>query len=84
MTFHESQLRTIGKIVTWRILLTLVNFTYTFIATGNWKAGLAVAGMAAIFNTLIYWAHERVWNSVDYGKRVEEDERVGTLPDHSV
>jgi uncharacterized membrane protein len=73
MTFHESQLRTIGKIVTWRILLTLVNFTYTFIATGNWKAGLAVAGMAAIFNTLIYWAHERVWNSVGYGKTAKGD-----------
>ena len=66
--FKETQWRTIAKIITWRILLTIVNFTYTYIATGNWKAGLAVAGMAAVFNTFIYWSHERIWNRVSWGK----------------
>ena len=53
--FIETRFRTIAKIVTWRILLTIMNFTYTYIVTGDWRAGLAVAGIAAIINTIIYW-----------------------------
>jgi uncharacterized membrane protein len=69
MIFFETQLRTIVKIITWRTLLTIINFTYTYIVTGDWKAGLSVAGLAAVFNSFIYWSHERVWNSVSWGKK---------------
>ena len=67
ITFYETQMRTIAKIFTWRVLLTIVNFTYTYVVTGDWKAGLAVAGLAAIFNSFIYWSHERVWNGFVWG-----------------
>jgi uncharacterized membrane protein len=70
--FREIQWRTWGKVISWRIILTFVNFTYTYIATGNWKAGLAVAGMAAVFNYIIYWVHERVWNRINWGKTDKE------------
>ena len=66
--FIETRFRTIAKIVTWRILLTIMNFTYTYIVTGDWRAGLAVAGIAAIINTFIYWFHERVWNFISWGR----------------
>lgn len=83
--FRENQLRTIAKIISWRILLTVMNFTYTYIITGDWKAGLAVAGIAAVVNTFIYWAHERAWNVVNWGKinvtsmRVEIEEQNAPL-----
>lgn len=67
--FTEIQLRTIGKIISWRVLLTVMNFVYTYVVTGNWKAGLAVAGISALVNTFIYWAHERVWNKVTWGRK---------------
>ena len=66
--FVETQFRTAGKIISWRIILSIVNFTYTYIVTGDWKAGLAVAGLSAIFNSFIYWAHERIWNLISWGK----------------
>lgn len=72
ITFYETQMRTIAKIFTWRVLLTIVNFTYTYVVTGDWKAGLAVAGLAAIFNSFIYWSHERVWNGIVWGKREKD------------
>jgi len=71
--FYETHTRTIAKICTWRVLLTGVNFTYTYVVTGDWRAGLAVAGLAAIFNSFIYWGHERVWNSIVWGKREKDD-----------
>jgi uncharacterized membrane protein len=73
MTFVETHWRTVAKIVTWRVLLTGVNFTYTYVVTGDWRAGLAVAGLAAIFNTFIYYSHERVWNAVGWGKKEKVD-----------
>ena len=73
--FTESHWRTVAKIVTWRIILTGVNFTYTYVVTGSWQAGLTVAGLAAIFNTAIYWSHERVWNFISWGKKIKVDEK---------
>jgi uncharacterized membrane protein len=70
--FREIQWRTFGKVLSWRVLLTIMNFTYTFAVTGNWKAGLAVAGIAALVNTFLYWAHERIWNRVNWGKTDKE------------
>jgi uncharacterized membrane protein len=72
MTFIETQWRTIAKIITWRVLLTGVNFTYTYVVTGSWQAGLAVAGLAAVFNSFIYWGHERAWNLVNWGKKEKD------------
>lgn len=71
-SFTEDQVRSVGKVITWRVLLTIMNFVYTFAVTGNVKAGLAVAGIAAIINSFIYWTHERVWNSVQWGKEVKD------------
>jgi uncharacterized membrane protein len=72
--FVETHKRTIGKIVSWRIILTFANFSYTYAVTGDWQAGLTVAGIAAIFNTMIYWSHERVWNIFSWGKKIKVDE----------
>jgi uncharacterized membrane protein len=72
--FVESQWRTLGKIISWRVLLTIMNFTYTYVVTGNWRAGLAVAGLAAVINSFLYWAHERIWNRVPAGKKVVDIE----------
>ncbi len=66
--FRETSWRTVGKIISWRILLTIMNFVYTYAVTGNIKAGLAVAGISALVNTFLYWSHERIWNVVDWGK----------------
>ena len=72
--FVETQWRTLGKIISWRILLTIMNFTYTYVVTGDWRAGLAVAGLAAVINSFLYWAHERIWNRVPAGKKVVDIE----------
>lgn len=71
--FIETQIRTIAKIISWRVILTFTNFTYTYMVTGDWRAGLAVAGIAAIFNTIIYYSHERVWNLFSWGKKVVDE-----------
>lgn len=68
ITFNEGQTRTVGKILTWRVLITVSNFVIPFIMTGSWQSGLAFLTLATLVNIVIYWTHERVWNRVTWGK----------------
>jgi uncharacterized membrane protein len=81
--FREIEWRVVAKVISWRILLTLLNFTYTYVVTGNWRAGLAVAGIAAIVNSFIYWGHEKIWNVIEWGRvqRAQTCETGQSLPD---
>jgi len=66
--FVEGQPRTISKILTWRVLITASNFVIPFIMTGSWGSAALFAGMATVVNMFIFWAHERVWNKIKWGK----------------
>ena len=66
--FIEGQPRTISKILTWRVLITISNFMIPFVMTGSWKLGLSFLTLATVVNIAIYWGHERVWNRVSWGK----------------
>lgn len=68
--FVERIPRSIFKVITWRIMVTITNFIGGWLASGNWKIGLGVAGFALVVNSILYFFHERVWNITDYGKKV--------------
>jgi len=68
MKFYEKALRSLGKVVTWRILVTITNFIGGYLASGSWKVGLGVVGFALVVNSILYFFHERVWNKIDAGK----------------
>ena len=71
--YDERHLRSIVKVVTWRILLTTSHVINTFVITGSLIAGLKVAGLAAIINSVLFWAHERLWNVVNWNRRDHEN-----------
>lgn len=66
--FSEGRLRSVTKVVTWRILVTLTNFAGGLLASGDWRVGLGVAGFALVVNSILYWLHERCWNAVPWNK----------------
>ena len=66
--FIEGQPRTLGKIITWRVLITASNFLIPFIMTGSWGSAAIFAGMATVVNMFLFWAHERSWNKITWGK----------------
>jgi uncharacterized membrane protein len=69
--FFEGQPRTISKSVTWRILITISNFTIPFIMTGSWGSAAIFLGIATLVNILIFYSHERIWNRISWGKIVK-------------
>jgi hypothetical protein len=68
MKFYEKAMRSLGKVVTWRILVTITNFVGGYLASGSWMVGLGVVSFALVVNSILYFFHERVWNKIDAGK----------------
>jgi uncharacterized membrane protein len=68
--FYERVLRSLGKVVTWRILVTITNTVGGFLASGSWMVGLGVASFALVVNSILYFFHERVWNRINAGKEI--------------
>jgi len=74
--FVEKALRSLGKVVTWRILVTITNFIGGWLASGSWAVGLGVVSFALVVNSILYYFHERVWNRIDAGKEIVNDSEV--------
>jgi uncharacterized membrane protein len=71
----EQQRRSITKVITWRILVTITNFVGGWLASGNPWVGLGVVSFALVVNSILYWVHERIWNRTDWGKQLAETEQ---------
>ena len=70
LRFYEKAMRSLGKVVTWRILVTITNFIGGYLASGSWAVGLGVVSFALVVNSILYFFHERAWNRIDAGKEV--------------
>jgi adenylylsulfate kinase len=64
----ESHLRSVAKAVSWRTLGTVDTFILSFIITGEAKVALAISGVEIFTKIFLFWAHERVWNKVKWGR----------------
>jgi len=71
--FYEKAMRSLGKVITWRILVTITNTVGGFLASGSWMVGLGVASFALVVNSILYYFHERAWNRIDAGKTIADD-----------
>ena len=74
LEFYEKAMRSLGKVVTWRVLVTITNFVGGWLASGSWQVGLGVVSFALVVNSVLYYFHERAWNRIDAGKEVMEKE----------
>jgi uncharacterized membrane protein len=64
----EKWPRSMTKVVSWRLTVTLSNFAGAWWVSGSFSAGLAFAGYAILVNSLLYYLHERGWNRVAWAK----------------
>ena len=71
--FQERIPRSVAKVLTWRVLVTITNFFGGWLASGNPWVGLGVVSFALVVNSILYFFHERAWNRSDWGKAVLEN-----------
>jgi uncharacterized membrane protein len=65
--------RSLLKVITWRIIVSLTNFVGGWISSGNPWVGLGVVSFALVVNSIAYFFHERSWNASDYGRSIKEN-----------
>jgi uncharacterized membrane protein len=64
--------RSMAKVITWRILVTITNFVGGWLASGNPWVGLGVVSFALVVNSILYFFHERLWNRTDWDRTVQQ------------
>ena len=65
--FKEGNWRSLGKDVTWRIVITGSNFVLPYFVIGSFGDALKVMGVATLVNMTIFFCHERIWNFFGWG-----------------
>jgi len=65
---HELKRRSLAKAITWRTIATLTTMTLVFMHTKQWSITLAVGGLDVISKLVFYFAHERIWAMIDWGR----------------
>ena len=63
----ETHKRTMAKTISWRVCGTLITSGVVWIVTGKGELGISVATLDCLIKLIIYYAHERAWNTVTFG-----------------
>lgn len=64
---QENRNRSIVKSISWRVIATASTTVTAFLFTGEFAVSIGVGLLSALFNTLLYYAHERAWNKIFWG-----------------
>jgi len=71
--FNEGNWRSLGKDISWRVVITGSNFFLPYFVTGSLKYGLTIMGLATLVNMTIYFCHERLWNFFSWGRETKNE-----------
>lgn len=64
----EKPLRSILKTVSWRVIGTIDTVVISWVLTGQIETALAIGSVELVTKMILYFAHERVWNLIPFGK----------------
>jgi len=64
----EKPLRSIAKSISWRVIGTIDTMLISWIVTGKLDTALLIGGVEVITKMVLYFFHERVWNSIKWGR----------------
>lgn len=64
----EHHKRTLAKTISWRIVGFVVTTGVLYLFNRDAKQSLIIMGSADFIKIFIYYAHERVWNKIKFGR----------------
>lgn len=70
----ESTKRSIVKSISWRLLATIITSSIALGITDQWELAAAIGLTDTIVKFFIYFAHERAWNRIDFGREQKQPE----------
>jgi uncharacterized membrane protein len=63
----EDKKRSVAKTITYRILIILATAIVTWGMTKRWDLTIGITSVTTVVNTILYYLHERIWNSISWG-----------------
>jgi uncharacterized membrane protein len=67
-TFKDSKTRSLLKGISWRIIGTIDTFLLAWLFLGEVKLAAPIAIAEVFTKILLYFAHERIWNVIGWGR----------------
>ena len=64
----DTLIRSLTKAVTWRVTGTIDTFIISWLITGELLLASGIAFTEIVTKICLFWAHERVWNRIDWGR----------------
>lgn len=65
----DTKRRSLAKAVSWRVTGTADTFLISWLITGEPLLATGIAVTEVVTKVFLYWAHERAWNRVTWGKQ---------------
>ena len=62
----ETALRSLVKTISWRLTGSLATFVISYLILGSLNISSTIAGIQLVFNTVLYFIHERVWDKINW------------------
>lgn len=69
MAFYEHSSRSLIKTAVYRLLILVSSAIVGYLITHEYRTAAKFTLYTNIVSTVIYYAHERAWNHVHWGKR---------------
>ncbi len=70
---EELKRRSIAKAVSWRTTGTIDTMIISFVITGSFTAAVSIGVIEVFTKIALYYAHERAWNKINFGKAKEPE-----------
>ncbi|WP_299711933.1 DUF2061 domain-containing protein [uncultured Tenacibaculum sp.] len=67
--YSEKPIRSIVKSISWRAVGTIDTIVISWLITGEVNTALSIGGIELVTKMLLYFFHERVWNSIKWGRK---------------
>jgi uncharacterized membrane protein len=67
--YKEYWTRSLVKVVTYRILIIILDFTVVYLLTGKFDIAFWFMLISNIYTSVAYYIHERIWNGISWGRK---------------
>jgi len=67
--YKETNLRSIAKGVSWRVVATSTTMGIVYVFFGNLELAIATGLLETVVKVGLYWGHEKAWQRVRWGKK---------------
>jgi uncharacterized membrane protein len=72
----ETARRSVVKSLSWRLLALIITSSVAFGLTRRLSFAAEIGVIDTAIKLFVYFAHERVWNKIDYGRLKAPDYQV--------